>query len=237
MPNSPRCGRLTGSLVAALLVVHSSLLAWEGWRQSPAVDEVAHLPAGLSHWKLNRFDLYRVNPPFVRMLAAVPLLFCNPQTDWRNYYEAPYSRQEFLIGEDFAAANGTDVFWYFTLARWACLPLSLLGAWICFSWSHELYGTPAGLTALILWCFCPNVLGNSALITPDSGAAALGVASGYLFWRWLRDASWARALLAGLTLGLAVLTKSTWIVLFGLFPAIYFIWFIADCAAARTLRL
>src|SRR5262245_59859559 len=60
MPNSPRCGRLTGSLVAALLVVHGSLLAWEGWRQSPAVDEVAHLPAGLSHWKLNRFDLYRV---------------------------------------------------------------------------------------------------------------------------------------------------------------------------------
>ncbi len=195
MLNSLRRGRLTGCLAAALLIAHGGLLAWEGWRLSPTVDEVAHLPAGLSHWKFSRFDLYRVNPPLVRMLAAVPLLVLNPKTDWSSYDEAAYSRPEFSIGSDFAAANGMEIFWYFTLARWVCIPLSLAGAWVCFSWSRELYGTPAAFIALTLWCFCPNVLGYSALMTPDSGAAALGVASGYFFWRWLRDARWRHALL------------------------------------------
>jgi hypothetical protein len=233
--NAFRRDRLAGCLVTVLLVVHSALLAWQAWRASPTVDEVAHLPAGLSHWKFSRFDLYRVNPPFVRTLAAVPLLFLDPQTDWRSYYVGPSSRPEFAIGADFAAANRTDILWYFTLARWACIPLSLIGAWVCFSWSRELYGTPAGFVALTLWCFCPNVLGNGALITPDCGAAALGVASGYCFWRWLHSARWTRAVLAGLTLGLAVLTKSTWIVLFGLWPVLAAIW-AGSCLVARQVR-
>lgn len=237
MLNSPRRERLAGCLVAVLLVVHTGLLAWEGWRLSPAGDEAAHLAVGLSHWKFSRFDLYRVNPPLVRMLAAVPLLVLDPKTDWRNYHPAPYLRPEFSIGLDFAAANGRETFWYFTLARWACIPLSLLAAWICFAWSRELYGTPAALIALTLWCFCPNVLGNSALITPDSGAAALGVASGYCFWRWLRDVRWTRALLAGLALGLAELTKSTWIVLFGLWPALWIFWIAANPNGAGSLRV
>ena len=228
-----RQDRLSGWLLAALLVIHTALLAWEGWRASPTVDEVAHLPAGLSHWKFSRFDLYRVNPPLVRMLAAAPLLFLDPQTEWRNYYVGPYSRQEFTIGSDFAEVNKTHIFWYFTLARWACIPLSLIGAWVCYAWSRALYGTPAAFIALTLWCFCPNILGNAALITPDCGAAALGVASGCCFWRWLRDARWTSALLAGLTLGLAELTKSTWIVLFGLWPLIAVIWAAANCIVAR----
>src|SRR5262249_48515369 len=120
MLHSFRRDRLSGCLVAALLVVHSALLAWEGWRASPTVDEVGHLPAGLSHWKFSRFDLYRVNPPLVRMLAASPLLFLDPHTEWRNYYVGPYSRTEFTVGSDFAAANETQIFWYFTLARWTC---------------------------------------------------------------------------------------------------------------------
>jgi hypothetical protein len=236
MMTSVRHGRLRGCLVVALLVVHSALLGWEGWRASPTVDEVGHLPAGLSHWKFSRFDLYRVNPPLVRMLAAVPLLFLEPHTEWRNYYVGPYSRPEFTIGSDFAAANKSDIFWYFILGRWACLPLSLIGAWVCYSWSRELYGTPAAFVALILWCFCPNILGNAALITPDCGAAALGAASGYFFWRWLCDARWTRALLAGLALGLAELTKSTWIVLFGLWPLIGVIWAAGNGIVARRIR-
>src|SRR5262249_11774525 len=46
------------------------------------------------------------------------------------------------------------------------------------------------------------------------------------FWRWLLRSTWWRALVAGLTLGLAELTKSTWILLFALWPLLTLFWLI-----------
>jgi hypothetical protein len=217
--------------IVALLATHAALLAWQGWRHSPTPDEVAHLPAGFSHWTFGRFDLYRVNPPLVRLLASAPLVLDGPKTDWNAFTEARYARPEFGIGRAFAQANGFDTFWYFTIARWACIPISLIGGGVCYCWSRDLYGVCAGLVALALWCFCPNILGNAAQITPDAPAAAMGVAAGYFFWRWLRAPTWPAALLAGLMLGLVELTKSTWIVLFGLWPLLWIGWHV--CGSRR----
>jgi hypothetical protein len=221
--------RLTWLAVGLLLAAQALLLAGIGYRKSPGVDEPAHLAAGLSHWKFGRFDLYRVNPPLVRMVAtlplvALPLFGVEPQTDWSAFTEAPYARPEFALGSAFTSINGFESFWYFTLCRWALIPIVLLGGLVCFLWGRDLYGTPAGFTALILWAFCPNVLGNGAMITPDVGGAALGVTAGYTFWRWLRVPCWKNTFLAGLALGLAELSKSTWIVLFAIWPLLWVMW-------------
>ncbi|MBF6596556.1 MAG: glycosyltransferase family 39 protein, partial [Thermaceae bacterium] len=211
-------------LVPLLLLGHAALLAWGDSRHSPTIDEVGHLPAGLSHWQFGQFDLYRVNPPLVRIVAALPVFLAQPTIDWPPRSQAPSKHTPFHIGSAFIAANGPRSFWYFTLARWACIPFSLLGGYICFLWARDLYGRLAGLLALTLWCFSPNILGNAQMITPDTGAAALGAAAGYTFWRWLRRPCWTRALLAGITLGLAELTKSTWIILFMLWPLLWLVW-------------
>lgn len=219
--------------VLALLLIHAGLLGWIGLRNSPTLDEVAHLPAGLSHWTFGRFDLYRVNPPLVRMVATIPVLLADPETDWSGYYDSPYSRSEFGVGRQFITTNGYRSFWYFTLARWACIPLSLLGGWFCFLWGRALYGTGAGLLALTLWCFSPNILGNAGMMTPDAGAAAFGVMAGYAFWCWLRRPNWGAACLAGLALGAAELTKTTWIVLFLLWPVLWGAWRLTEWLAGR----
>jgi hypothetical protein len=211
-------------LAPLLLLGHAGLLAWAATCHSPHLDEVGHLPAGISHWQLGRFDLYRVNPPLVRSVAALPVLLAGPTTDWDKLFQGYHKQLEFDIGEDFIAANGPRSFGYFTLARWACIPFSLLGGCVCWVWARALYGRLAGLLALGLWCFCPLVLGNGQMITPDTGAAALGAAAGYTFWRWLRRPSRSGAVLAGLTLGLAELTKTTWIVLFALWPGVWLAW-------------
>jgi hypothetical protein len=236
--DEPSVGAATGSravtrfVVVSLLAIHAGLLAWQAYRYSPTMDEPAHMAAGISHWKFGRFDLYRVNPPLVRMVAALPMLVVNPKVDWSAFTEAPYARPEFAIGSALANGNGFDIFWDFTLARWACIPFSLIGGYFCYRWGRELYGVRSGIVALILWCFCPNILGNGALITPDVPAAALGVTACYFFWRWLKAPGWPAALVAGLTLGLAELTKSTWIILFALYPAMWFVW--AVCQRRRN---
>lgn len=45
----------------------------------------------------------------------------------------------------------------------------------------------------------------------------------YAFWRWLQRATWTNAVCAGAALGVVELAKSTWIVLFGLFPLLWFV--------------
>lgn len=140
----------------------------------------------------------RVNPPLVRMVATVPVLLAAPKKDWSHYDASVGARSERSIRGDFIAANGERIFWLHTLARWACLPFSLLGAYVCFRWARELYGDLAGMLVLTLWCLSPNVIAHAQMITPDAGATAMGVAAVYLFWRWLKGPTWARALAAGL---------------------------------------
>jgi 4-amino-4-deoxy-L-arabinose transferase-like glycosyltransferase len=62
------------------------------------------------------------------------------------------------------------------------------------------------------------------MITPDTGATALGAASCYLFWKWLRQPTWGWAIAAGITLGLAELCKMSWIILFVLWPLTWVAW-------------
>ena len=209
------------SIVAGILLVHAGLLAWSGWSHSPTTDEVGHLPAGISHWTLRRFDLYNVNPPLVRAIAAIPVVLAGAEVDFTGYPTEPGERPEWDIGRRFLDENGPRAFWYFTIARWACIPFSLIGGVFCYRWGRELYGTASGIVALVLWCSSPFVLGHASMITPDIPAAALGLASAYFFWRWLGSPGWARALAAGGALGLAELTKSTWIVLFAIWPLIW----------------
>ena len=215
-------------LAAALLLAHAGLLAYGAAVHSPSIDEVGHMAAGLSHWQLGKFDLYHVNPPLVRMVAAVPVLWAQPKYDWSQFSDVPGARTEFDVGRTFIAENGERSFWMFTWARWACIPFSLLGGYVCFRWARELYGDWSGLLALTLWCFGPNILANGQMITPDLGATALGVTASYLFWKWLKRPDWPIALGVGVALGLVLQTKMTWIILFGLWPALWLLWRLSE---------
>ena len=95
---------------------------------------------------------------------------------------------------------------------------------MCYLWGRDLYGPAAGRLASVLWCFSPTILGQAQMITPDTGATSLGLAAASAFWHWLRRPNFAGAGLAGIVLGLALLTKGTWIILFGLWPALWLMW-------------
>jgi hypothetical protein len=210
-----------GMVVVALLSVYAGLLAWGAWCHSPAFDEVGHLASGLSHWKLGHFALYRVNPPLVRTWAALPVLLAAPPMRWDGIIGDPLVREEFPVGKRLILACGPEYFRLMTLARWACLPIGLLGAFVCYRWARDLYGLAAGITALIMWCFCPNVLAYGQLIVPDMGGTAFGVAAHYLYWHHLRRPSWVGAVSTGVAFGLMQLTKMTWVIAFALWPILY----------------
>ena len=223
------------SLVCGVFA-HVVLLVWGAGVHSPSVDEVGHMAAGVSHWQFGSFDLYRVNPPLVRLVATIPVVLSPVETDWNDYSDRPSARSEFPCGRAFIERNGARSLWLFTLARWMCIPFSLLGAWMCYLWGRALYGAPAGRLACLLWCFSPTILGQAQMITPDTGATAFGLAAAYSFRHWLLRPGFARAAQAGIVLGLALLTKGTWIILVGLWPALWLVWRLWPTNPASALR-
>ncbi len=207
-----------------LLAVHAGLLLYAGYQDAPTELEIAHLPAGISHWETGCFYFFRQNPPLVRLVAALPVLCVSHKTDWTAYGETAGVRPEFWLGHKFLEINRPNSAFLFTVARWACIPFSLLGGWICFLWARDVFGYLAGIVALSLWCFSPMTIGHGHLINPDVASASLGIAAAYTFWRWLRDPTWRNMATAGCVCGLALLTKLTWIILLGLWPCLWLCW-------------
>jgi hypothetical protein len=201
-------------VLALLLIVHALLLLYGIRCHFATRNEVAHVPAGLAVWKTGTFSLYRVNPPLGRMLAVLPVLAAQPRTDFEDLSDAPGLRQEWDAARRFANANASNYMDLIRLARLAGVAWSLLGGWLVYRWAGELYGKVAGLLGLALWCFGPNILAHAQLVTPDIPATVSGLAATYAFWRYLRSGTWSAALLAGLLLGIAQLTKFTLLILY-----------------------
>jgi hypothetical protein len=217
--------------VASLLVVHALLLAWLASVHSPLIDEPAHLASGLCHWRTFSFDLYRVNPPLVRAVAAVPLLTSRQAANWDAHSSNPYSRAEFSAGKALFETNDKAGRYLFA-GRLLCIPFCILGGLVCFLWGNELFGRPAGLTALVLWSFSPMILAFGHTILPDVAAAAMGLSSCYVFWKWLKFPTPQRTFVAGAVLGVAELTKFTLLMLYPIFLTLWGIKVVAVRRAA-----
>lgn len=202
---------------------------------SPTVDEPGHLAAGVSYWRLGQFHLYRVNPPLIKLIAAIPALAeggpSNIVAVYAQLERKPTIRRNISLGYDFFDENRNAAHKWLIYGRLCCLPFCLVGAWTCWRWADELYGRPAGLVALLLWITSPLILGHGCLITSDVAGSALGVLAAYLFWRWLRADTLHRLLLAGTSLGLAISAKSTWVIGLILWPL-----FLADNFRLATKR-
>ena len=82
-----------------------------------------------------------------------------------------------------------------------------------FLMGSKLFGESAGLLALLLVVFEPNVLANSDLVTTDVGVACFFLATIYCFYRYARQPSVIRLLLTGLAAGLTLSSKHSGILL------------------------
>jgi hypothetical protein len=212
------------AIIVALLALHALALGFAACRDSITEDEIGHLAAGISHWRSAVFHAYRVNPPLIRLVATLPVRFSGFDIDGEVSSRDPLYRSEFGLGMRMIRQHADTFHSHLRLARFACIPFSLFGACVCYCWARELFGGIAGLTAAALWCLNPTVLGHGHLLTPDVGAASLGALACFSFWRWLRNPTWSLAFYAGVALGLAQLTKFTWILLFGLWPLLWVVW-------------
>jgi hypothetical protein len=209
--------------VVALLAVQL-LLAESSLRQeNPTVDEVAHLPAGVTYWEKGTYRLYPHNPPLIKLIAAAPVVWAEPNTaqlyNQKSWSSSSPSHPTF--SQSFARLNIDRYFELFEAARSLMPAFLVVGGVVVYLWSSRLYGHSGGFLSLSLWTFCPNLLAHGRLITTDAGSTVIGAAATYVFWRYLHRPNWKWAAAAGLALGLAQLTKFSMLILFAIWPSLW----------------
>lgn len=202
----------------------AGLLAYEASTTTPVWQEPAHMLAGLRDWKSGEFDTITVNPPLVRCVATLPVVLQSRLLDQKPPRWKRRGRDEFAMAGDFIMENRHCWRRLFVTARLTCIPIAVLGAYVCAVCSRALFGISSGLVALAGWCFSPYVLGHGATIIPDVASAACAVAVVYCFWAWLQRPNWLGAIMAGVVLGLGELCKFTLLVFYPLLPALWFLY-------------
>jgi hypothetical protein len=141
------------------------------------------------------------HPPLSFVLHSLPFL-------WWDVPEAVWEETDGqLRGQKMVALRGDD--WILNASRLALLPVGMALGWIVFAWARRLYGWRAGLLSMTLLSFDPNVIAHARLITPDTTLACTTLLTAFLLWR-LADAPGRRGrILAGIALGLMLLSKYT----------------------------
>jgi hypothetical protein len=209
-------------LVGVFVTAHVMLVCAGAFFDSATYCEPANLAAGIAYWEYGRTDLYVVNPPLARAVAAVPVLTClHLNTDGITFPLVPGDRPEFAVGDALLRANADAYWWILILGRLPGLGWSLLGAWLVYRWAGQLFGPRGGLVGLAVWCLEPNVAAYAHLITQDIPCTVLTLAATYGFWRYLNGPSWTRAAVTGGLLGAALLTKFTAVLLV---PILFAVW-------------
>ena len=191
-------------------VVRQESLSW---------DEGDHIFAGYMAWKTHDYGFNPEHPPLMKAVATVPLLGLPlkvPADKHRFFKDEAY-----LDGRSLLFDNAPYSAQSLTLrVRLAAGIVALLLAVLVFAAAWEMFGVGAGLLALTLLCFEPNVLAHSALVTTDIGVACFLLASVYTFYRYNKSSSLPRLLIAGIAAGLALATKHSAILLVPMLAAL-----------------
>ncbi len=111
----------------------------------------------------------------------------------------------------------------FTIAKLSMLPFALVLGWYIYRWAVRLYGVYAGLFALTLYVFNPYIIAHATIISTDMTIVCFTFFATYYFWKFCEHPSYRRLVVAGITLGFALLSRYSGVLLFPIFCILEFL--------------
>jgi len=200
---------ITYGIVGLLLTIFFLQCTLSIQDKSVTNDEILHLAAGYSYLKTFDFRMNPEHPPLIKMFSAVPLLFLDLEVDESDPAWIRNKKWEWAHNFMFVTNKDKDPDRILLLARIPVILLGVLLGLYLYIWAKELYGRRAGLFALLLYTFSPNIIAHSRFVTTDLGVSAFVFISLYYFWKYLRSSKYRDLFLAGLMFGFTILAKYT----------------------------
>jgi len=200
--------------VFLMLMIYVSLCFFSQMSESVTVDEFAHFPSGIYNLKTLDWRMDSAAPPLVKCFPALSAIFTHPKMETELFHESPNT---WSLGYSFMYLNQDRYKSIFTYGRCMTILLGLLLGILIYRWGREIYGYKGALFALLLYAFNPNILAHSSLTTIDIGASCMIFLSVYCLWKYLKIQNTSSIIMAGITLGLAQLSKFTAILIYPVF--------------------
>jgi tetratricopeptide (TPR) repeat protein len=207
------------ALVLATFALAFTTLQWFSYTQKSATwDEPIHLTTGYAALAYGDYRVEATHPPFMRMWAALPLLFMRdvrldtsvldrtPPQAWHSGDTAYTFSTKFLYVDN-------DADRLLNAARFMTVLCGLGLGVLVFCWTYEWVGLRPAVCALAFYTLSPNLMANTSLVTTDAGITCFIFGTVYFLWRTSRRFSGAN--LAGLSLffAAAVVTKFSALIL------------------------
>jgi 4-amino-4-deoxy-L-arabinose transferase-like glycosyltransferase len=211
----------------ALLAIMSLQMLAVVWRKSITVDEIVMIPSAYYHLVDADFQLVNEHPPLSKILAAIPLVFVQPNeytpprgTDRVANENAKWDRQGRLWSD-----NGDK---FESISFWARVPMIVLTialGILIFVFARRLFGARTAVLAVALFSLEPTILGHGRVVQTDAPAAL-----GYLLFfialhSYTSSTTPRRAALLGAAIAVALLAKySMLLVGLVLIPVLVVLW-------------
>jgi len=199
-------------IVGALVLIYLTVLLASLRTTSVTTDEFGHLPLAYGYLKSGDSRWLLMNPPSQRLLAALPLLFCHNVS---LSSAPPKNDLDFwIVGRRFMNENRGIYQSLYMKARAVVALLACITGLLIYGLARCLGGRRAGVLALILFAFSPDLLAHGGLVTTDLSAALATIAVVFFCLRYCRHRSALGLLLVCLSVSLLFLSK---------FNALYFL--------------
>src|SRR5215467_2544263 len=223
-PDSQSRGIFSAVVAVFMLALMAVLAGGAARHESVTVDEVSHIAAGVTY--LQKLDL-RLNPehpPLPKILAAIPLVIRGAHADYKHiswtFSEKffPAYLGQWVFGEWFLERWNNPT----TVLKWARIPmlfLTLLQGLVIYLFARKLGSPWGGVLCLTVFVSAPVFLAFGPIVHTDIAVALFSLLTLWAFANLWRNPSRLNALLFGLSLAGALLSKFTAGLLFFVFLA------------------
>ncbi|MET8076778.1 phospholipid carrier-dependent glycosyltransferase [Streptomyces sp. NPDC005303] len=187
-------------LVVVLLAQMAAVMVTTAVQQTPTIDEPVYVATAAEYLHGQGIRYNPEHPPLGKLVIAAGVAIADPHVD--TAFDGP----QIDLGPHLLYESGNDPWRLMFWARLPVIVLTLLFGLVVFAFARELAGRAAGLAALALYAFSPDVVAHGSLATLDVPMAGFLLTSVWLLWR-ARARPRLYVPLAGLALGAALATK------------------------------
>ncbi len=216
--------------LALICIASFSLMLWASRTDSAIDDELAHIPAGYGY--VHELD-YRLNPehpPLIKALAMAPVLFLNPFYPTQTAAWQTEINGQWDMGYQFLYNSGNDATAIIRTARIMPILVTILLIILMYIVAQWMMGDLWALLPTFLLAFDPNVLAHGHYVTTDVGAAFGFLFATYFFLKFTEQRSTKYLWYAGLSFGVAQVTKFSTPLLVPLFIFLAIVLWLRDTA-------
>lgn len=188
--------------IALLLAQMAAGMVTAARQQSQTADEGVYIASAITYLQQHSLRYNPEHPPLAKLVMASGLMFADARI------HAPQALSQWKAGRDvlYGHRNGAQrLLW---LARLPMIILTLLFGLVVFAFARDLVGPAAGLAALAVYAFSPDVIAFGSLAGVDLPTAGFLLTTLWLLWR-ARHQPAIYLPLAGLAFGAALATKMT----------------------------